>query len=311
MNPDHVTPGGSTPVSADTLRQQVRDRWVVLGFETHLVSAGGSALHVAMGGAGQPLLLLHGYPQSGEIWRKIAPELAREHRLIIPDLPGMGCSDPGTSPHTLLLATQAIESLLESVGVSQVAVVGHDWGGAVGAMLALARPDRASHLVFIESALAGAGFEALWRFDTPNPALAFIPLLLLQGVAERLVAGREQVFLHHLWETFTADKTAAPFEAWTPYIASMSRPEIFTSSADYYRSAYQSAQDTQRLLAAGKLAIPVLPMGGERSFGAHVESMARNFAVNVEPGFVCKGAGHFVPEERPEELRDAIRHFLK
>lgn len=311
MNLDSLTPAGSTAASADTLRQQVRERWAALGFETHLVSAGGSALHVAMGGAGQPLLLLHGYPQSGEIWRKIAPDLAREHRLIIPDLPGMGCSDPGARPHTLLAATQAIENLLESAGVSQAAVVGHDWGGAVGATLALAHPARVTRLVFIESAVAGAGFEALWRFDTPNSTLAFIPFLLLQGVAEALVAGREQVFLHHLWETFTADKTAAPFEDWTPYLASMRRPEIFTSSADYYRSAYQSAKDSQRLLAAGKLAIPVLPVGGERSFGAHVESMARNFASNVEPGMVCTGAGHFVPEERPDELRDAIRQFLK
>ena len=292
------------------LRQAAERRWAMAGFETRLVAAGGTTLHVAVGGKGAPVLLLHGYPQSGEIWRKIAPSLAGDQRLIMPDAPGMGLSDEGRAPHTLVAAADAMDALLQTLDVGPVAVVGHDWGGAVGATLALAHPHRVKRLAFVESALAGAGFETFWRFDTPNPKLTFIPFLLMQGVAEALVVGREEVFLRHLWDTFTGDKSAAPFEDWAPYVAAMRSPGRFTGAADYYRSAYLSGDDSRRLLATGKLAVPVLPIAGELSFGAANEAMARNFATDVRPGIVLAGAGHFVPEERPAAVTEALRAFL-
>jgi pimeloyl-ACP methyl ester carboxylesterase len=222
----------------------------------------------------------------------------------------MGLSDPGTTPHLLATAAEDVAAVLASLGVQQAAIVGHDWGGAVGATLALSHRDAANRLVFIESALAGAGFEQFWRFDAPNPALTFIPFLLMGAAAEALTAGREEVFLHHLWDTFTADKAAAPFEAWAPYVAALRRPGQFSAAADYYRCAYRSAEDTKRLLAAAKLAVPVLPIAGALSLGAANEEMAKNFAADVRPGLVLEGAGHFVPEERPREVLAALQSFL-
>lgn len=296
--------------SLSALRSAAGNRWAASGFATRNVAVSGTTLYVALGGKGSSVVLLHGYPQSGEIWRNIASTLIRDHQVIVADLPGMGLSDTGQSPHTVLAAAEAIDALLQALGIAQAAVVGHDWGGAVGATLALAHRDRVSRLVFIESALAGAGFLSVWRFDAPNPKLTFIPFLLMRGTSEALVADREETFLRHLWETFTGYKAAAPFANWAPYVAALRVPGRFSAAADYYRSAYASAEDTKRLLAAGKLTIPVLPIAGAQSFGSANEAMARNFAADVRPGLVLPGVGHFAAEERGAEVSEALRAFL-
>lgn len=302
----------SAPASEtiDALRQSAKKRWAAHGFDTRVVSANGTDIHVAVGGRGSTVVLLHGYPQSGEIWRYIAPVLAKQYRVIIPDLPGMGLSSAGPGQHSLLAAANDVQALLAALDVEQAAIVGHDWGAAVGATLALAHRDVATKLAFIESALAGAGFEQLWRFDKPNPVLTFIPFLLMRGVAEALVTGRENIFLHHLWEASTTNKQGAPFVNWAPYVDAISQPGQFSASADYYRSVYASAEDTRHLLAYGKLAIPVLPIAGAQSFNAGNEKMAQNFAMHVRAGIIFQNTGHFVAEERPRELVAVLEPFL-
>jgi pimeloyl-ACP methyl ester carboxylesterase len=194
---------------------------------------------IAEAGCGDPVILLHGYPQSGEVWRFVAPELAKTHRVIIPDLRGMGLSDAAKDGYDLNNVAEDIHQLVLSMGISKVKVVGHDWGAAVGAVYALRYRDEVSRLGFLESALAGAGFEDLWNFSKPNGVFAFIPFLLMgeadakEDTTAALLQGRESIFLHHLWETFTGDKEAAPFAGWSPYVAAMSRPGIAISSSSY------------------------------------------------------------------------------
>jgi pimeloyl-ACP methyl ester carboxylesterase len=87
---NHPDPQAAGSNSLDDLRRPVGHRWAVHGFKTQVVAVNGIAIHVAAGGRGSPVVLLHGYPQSGEIWRGIAPTLALRHLVIIPDLRGMG-----------------------------------------------------------------------------------------------------------------------------------------------------------------------------------------------------------------------------
>src|SRR5580658_4629473 len=142
MNPPDLQAAGSN--SVDALRRAAGDRWAMHGFKTQVLAVNGIAIHVAAGGQGSPVVLLHGYPQSGEIWRGIAPTLALRHLVIIPDLRGMGLSDPGTEPHRLVTAAEDVNAVLAAFGVKQAAIVGHDWGGAVGATLALSHREVAS-----------------------------------------------------------------------------------------------------------------------------------------------------------------------
>jgi pimeloyl-ACP methyl ester carboxylesterase/heme-degrading monooxygenase HmoA len=308
--------GESSPeVMDDTLRSRCKQRWASRGFATRMVRVNGVSLHVAESGQGDPVLMLHGYPQSGEIWRSIAPELAKSHRVVIPDLRGMGLSEAAAGGYDLGNLAEDMHQLVLSLDLSSIKVVAHDWGAAVGAVYAMRYRNEVSRLAFIESALAGAGFEALWNFSNPNGVFAFIPFLLMgennveQDTTAALLKGRESIFLRHLWTTFTGDKAAAPFEDWAPYVAAMARPGIASASSSYYRAVYKSA-DQVRVLVTEKLAIPVLAVAGEKGIGANLEALVRAFSSNLVDNILVSGAGHFVAEERPLELTAALQGFL-
>jgi pimeloyl-ACP methyl ester carboxylesterase len=305
----------TSPVSTQSLVQAANRRWAMRGFTARTVKINGVVLYVAEAGKGDPVVLLHGYPQSGEVWRLVAPELAKNHRVIIPDLRGMGLSEAAGNGYDLATVAEDVHQLVASLGLSSVKVVGHDWGGAVGAVYAMRYRNEVTKLAFLESALAGAGFEKLWDFSRKNDAFTFIPFLLMgesdgaEDTTASLLKGRERIYLHHLWATFTGDKAAAPFTEWEPYVAAMTRPGIAVSSASYYRSVYQTA-DEVRGMVGQKLEIPVLAIAGEKGIGANHEALVRAFATNLAGNVIVPGAGHFVAEERPAEVLATLTPFL-
>jgi pimeloyl-ACP methyl ester carboxylesterase len=306
---------GSDCATLDRPRVEARRRWAALGFQTRVAELAGVHLHVAEAGQGDLVILLHGYPQSGEVWRHIAPTLAKNHTVAISDLRGMGLSGIPESGYDLSTVAADIHQLVERMGHRQFKVVGHDWGGAVGAFLALQHRLEVTKLVFIESAVAGLGFESLWNFATPNPVMSFIPFLLMGGadqdsdITRSLLRGREEMFLHHLWQTFTGDKEAAPFQSWEPYVGAMARIGVARAGASYYRSAYTTAEQA-RALASHKLEIPLLAIAGQNGIGRHHRPLVEAFAQKLHGDIVLDGAGHFVPEERPHEALAAITPYL-
>jgi len=308
-----VEPGSDN--SIEFLRADAQRRWASCGFKTQVATVNGVNLYIARAGGGDLVFLLHGYPQSGEIWRSVAIELAKNHTVVIPDLRGMGLSQVAPSGYDLSTVAEDIHQLALYMGHKRVKVVGHDWGAAVGAVYALRYREEVTKLVFIESALAGCGFETLWSFSTPNPGLSFIPFLLMgagnpaMDITAELLHGREEVFLQHLWTTFTGDKMSAPFESWAPYIAAMARPGLASSSASYYRSAYETADQVQALIAH-KLDIPVLAISGEKGIGAHHRPLVEAFAQHLHRDVIVRGGGHFLPEERPREALAAIIPYI-
>jgi pimeloyl-ACP methyl ester carboxylesterase len=171
-------------------------------------------------------------------------------------------------------------------------------------------------LAFLESALAGAGFEDLWNFSKPNAVFTFVPFLLMgesdssEDTTTALLKGRESIYLHHLWATFTGDKQAAPFAGWAPYVAAMARPDVARSSSCYYRAVYTTAEQVRTLVALKKLEIPVLAIAGEKGIGANHEALVRAFASNLRGNIIIRGAGHFLAEERPNEITAALKTLL-
>jgi pimeloyl-ACP methyl ester carboxylesterase/heme-degrading monooxygenase HmoA len=306
----------SEPALVDeTLRSQCKQRWLARGFTTRTVRVNGVTLHLSEAGHGDPVLMLHGYPQSGEAWRLVAPDIAKSHRVVIPDLRGMGLSEATKTGYDLSNIAEDLHQLVLSLNLSRIKVVGHDWGAAAGAVYALRYRNEVTHLAFLESALAGAGFETLWNFSKPNGVFTFIPFVLMGesdsevDTTAALLEGRESIFLHHLWATFTADTTAAPFEGWSSYVEAMARPGIAVSSSSYYRAAYVSA-DQVRALVGEKLAIPVLAIAGKEGIGANHEGLVRAFSSNLASNIIVPGAGHFLAEERPAEVVSALAKFL-
>jgi heme-degrading monooxygenase HmoA len=125
------------PDRSEALFEDVSRRWAELGLKSSMIGVNGVDLHVASGGTGSPLVLPHGYPQSGEIWRSVVPELTKTHHVIVPDLRGMGLSGIARSGYDLPNVADDLHQLISHVGLRQAAVAGHDWGGAVGAVWAL------------------------------------------------------------------------------------------------------------------------------------------------------------------------------
>lgn len=299
---------------ARSFKLMLRDaaaRWKRIGFEAKRIRAGQTNIQVASGGQGVPVILLHGYPQSGETWRRVAPELARERQVIVPDLPGMGLSDIKQGGYDLLTIAEDIHAVVAALGLKEVDLIGHDWGGAVAAVYALRYRQEVRRLTFIESALGGAGFENAWVFHAPNPRLTFIPFLLSENLSKELVAGREDIWLRHLWQTFTCNKAEAPFTEWGPYLEAMQRPGLFRASGEYYRAVYGAAGKVRELIAAAKLTIPVLSIAGGASFGEAQLPLVEAFAGNITRHVVVPESGHFVPEEQPRALLTELKKFLE
>jgi pimeloyl-ACP methyl ester carboxylesterase len=140
--------------------------------------------------------------------------------------------------------------------------------------------------------------------------MTFIPFLLTDPLAECLIVGREEIFLHHLWNTFTHNKSRISFDAWEPYVDAMKRPGLIRSSASYYRALYGAISRVQELIAAGKVAIPVLSISGRASFGDAQTQFVEAFANNMVKHVSVADAGHFVAEEQPEALLAELRLFL-
>jgi pimeloyl-ACP methyl ester carboxylesterase len=222
----------------------------------------------------------------------------------------MGLSGIATSGYDLPNVADDLHQLVAQLGLRQVAVAGHDWGGAAGAVWSLRHRGDVSRFAFIESAVGGAGFESIWAFNRPNPAMTFIPFLLSDPLAESLTVGREETFLHHLWSTFTHNKDRVPFAAWKPYVEAMKRPGLMRSSASYYRSVYAAVDRVRELIDTGKLTIPVLSISGEASFGEAARPFVEAFASNIVRHVVVPNCGHFVAEEQPEALTDEFRAFF-
>lgn len=168
--------GPSTDDVSD-LEKQTKQRWADQRFETRKVRANGVDLHVVEAGTGDPVILLHGYPQSGESWRLIAPELARSHRIVVPDLRGMGLSAAPARGYDLKTVAEDIHQLAVGLGMAKVKVVGTDWGGAVGAVYAMCYRDEVAKLAVLESSLPGAGFESALDFSQRNDLFTFVPFL--------------------------------------------------------------------------------------------------------------------------------------
>jgi pimeloyl-ACP methyl ester carboxylesterase len=292
-----------------TLRQDVDRVWAERGFATRTVRANGVDIYVATSGQGPALLLLHGYPQSNLIWRDVAPALARQFTVIVPDLRGMGLSGKTTEGYDLFNVTEDMRALVRSMGFDQVAIAGHDWGASAGYVYAARYPKEVSRFAFLDSAVPGAGFEDFFNFSKKNAAFQPMVFAMMEGTSEALVAGRESLYLRHLWQLFTGDKQRVDWASWQPYVRMSEQPGAFSGGAAYYRALYRSVEQVKPLTQT-PLTVPVLTITGALSTGPYGEQLMKKLASDVRRSVVLEGAGHFVAEERAAEVTRELQAFF-
>jgi pimeloyl-ACP methyl ester carboxylesterase len=276
-------------------------------FTSRYIDTGDLRLHAVIGGEGPPLLLVHGWPETWYGWRLLMPALARDFEVIAVDQRGRGLSDkPAGGYDTGTLAGDMV-ALMDVLGHHRFAVVGHDTGFAIGYALAADHPDRIDRVALAEipGSPGAAPSPPVFVPGPINDRLWHLPFNRLEGINEQLVEGREAIFFG--WE-FDAAAKKLPDDVIDYYVGLLSDPDSLRGSFGFYRALDTTiAQDVQR--TARRLAMPVLAIGGEASFGEHVADAMKLAADDVE-SLVLPGTGHFVAEEAPDEMLAALGTFL-
>ncbi|MBF6176602.1 alpha/beta fold hydrolase [Nocardia blacklockiae] len=281
------------------------------------VRVGDVALNVATAGSGAPVVLLHGFPQTHLAWRHVATDLARDHRVVCPDLRGYGESDKpadilGTDTYSKrTMATDIIE-LMRSWGHRRFALVGHDRGGLVAFRAGLDHPEAISHVAILDVLPAADMWATL---HGTAGIFAFHLYLLAQpgDIAERMIRADPDLFFGHFLDSWTRDRDAIPAAIRAEYLdAARSREAIAAVCADYRASAYvDNRHDEADRRAGRRLAMPVAALWqdpGERVLPFDPQALWSAWTTDLRTATV--ECGHFLPEERPETVVEAVRDLI-
>jgi pimeloyl-ACP methyl ester carboxylesterase len=275
------------------------------GFKTQAVAVDGGVVSVTQGGSGPPVVLIHGYAETSQMWKPLAMVLAPRFTVIAPDLPGIGESSIPKDGIDMKRSAERVHAAVRSLGYSKVRVVGHDIGLMVAYAYAAMYLQEVEKLVLMDAFLPGvAGWEAVYN----NPRIWHFRFY---GAApEALAKGRERIYLDDLWNNFAADKNRSIPEAdRRACTQSYARPGRTAAGFAYFASFPKTATDFGEL-AKTKLAIPVLSIGGEKSLGDVLGEQTKLVASDVTV-VVLKDTGHWMLEERPDETIAALVRFLQ
>jgi pimeloyl-ACP methyl ester carboxylesterase len=275
------------------------------GFRQQFVETDGATIHVRVGGSGPAVVLLHGYGETGDMWAPLATDLAKDHTVIVPDLRGLGLSSKPAGGFDKKTQAGDLAGVMRTLGVGQADVVAHDIGNMVAFQFAAQHPERVRRLVLIDAPVPGVGpwdevlkNPLLWHFRFGGPDM------------ERLVAGRERIYLDRFWNEFSATPARFGEAARSHYAALYARPGAMHSGFAQFAAFDQDAIDNRAFLAAGgRLKMPVLAVGGEKSFGPMMATVMRSAGDDVTEGIV-PDSGHWIMEENPEGTRRLVRGFL-
>lgn len=276
---------------------------VPAGFSHAWHDTGDARLHYVIGGSGPPLVLLHGFPNTWFAWRDVMTKLADRRTVIAPDLRGLGDSEPGTLPNDVPTGVADLTHLLNALAVGPVDLAGQDWGGSTAFAFTTAHPDQVRRLAVLEAMPAGP-----WTKSTGGRAAWFVGLHQLPDLPELLTNGREREYLGWFYRAFSSTEGVPTGEAIEEYLRTYAQPGALASAFARYRGVEQEIEHNGAHLAS-PLGVPVLALGGERVLGAAVADNLRNAATRVEQ-LVLPGLGHYLAEEDPRAVADALRHFI-
>ncbi len=280
------------------------------GFTRHTATVDKMKIHYVVGGKGPPVVLLHGWPQTSHSWRKVAPAIAAKgYTVIAPDLPGLGDSGRVADTYSKKDAARHLRGLVQQLGHKKIYLVGTDWGGPVAYHYAAQYPDEVRRVAIMESAFLGFGAEELTDLAKPDRLWHF-HFHMVPDLPEKLLAGKERMYLSYYFSGFSHVKTGITEADIDEYLRTYTAPDAMRSSLAYYRSIPQDRKDNQEA-AKTKLKMPVLAVGGDRVLADHLTTNLPRLADNVR-GIVLKNTGHYLAEERPEELtRELLKFFAE
>jgi pimeloyl-ACP methyl ester carboxylesterase len=278
--------------------------------EHHYAKLSAATLHYVTAGAGVPVVLLHGWPQSWYGWRHVIPALADRYRVVAPDLRGLGDSSrPLEGYDKKTVAADLWELLSGTLGLRRFHLVGHDWGGPTAVALAAAHQEAVISLAILDVTIPGIGPDISQGGTRWHHAFHMTP-----DLPEALVQGRERAYLSWFYKEFSWQPQAIAEADITEYLRTYTAPGALRAGFAYYRNIPRDIADNKALLDSGfRLKMPVLALGGERmearGRGSQPEESLRCIADDVTGGVIAE-CGHFIPEEQPDALAARLLEFF-
>lgn len=276
-------------------------------------ASGGVSLNVAIGGSGPPLVLLHGFPQTHLMWRRVAADLAADHTVICPDLRGYGASDKpaesdGTTYAKRTMAADIV-AVARALGHDRFALAGHDRGALVAFRAGLDHPEAITHLACLDV------LPTLDMWDVMHgvtAAVGFHLYLMAQppGLPEQLIAAAPDAFFGHFLDIWTNDASAIPADVRAAYLDAC-RAAVPSIVADYRASAGIDVDHDRTDRAAGnrlRMPVAVLQQDWGSALGFDAAALWSAWAPDLRHTPVTWG--HFMAEEAPVEIAGALRDLL-
>jgi pimeloyl-ACP methyl ester carboxylesterase len=286
------------------------------GFTSNVANINGVRLHYLLGGNpnGPPVLLWHGFLSTSYAWRKVMPALADAGlAVLVPDMRGYGDSDKpaGTEGYDARALAEEFRALVRDIGFGAgrpLTLVAHDMGAPPALLWAADHPAEVAGLLYIEVPVMLS--EVLTKIIAYTPeamkmgSMWWWILPLAPDVPERLIVGNERAFLTWFYERY-ATPDAIDTATVAEYLRTFSGREGVLGALGVYRAAFTTIEQTAPLTEK-KVQVPLVALGGDRAQGPQIRKMVEMVAENVDGGSIAD-CGHFVPEERPDEI---VRHVL-
>lgn len=267
------------------------------------IETDGATIHTRIGGTGPAVVMLHGFADTGDMWAPLVQALPGR-TAVVPDLRGMGLSSHPAGGYDKKSQGRDIAQVLDRLGIDTADLVTHDIGNMVGYALAAQYPARVKRWVIMDAPLPGIGpwdeilkSPMLWHFNFRGPDM------------ERLVQGRERIYLDRFWNELSATPAAIDEATRQHYAALYARPGGMHSAFEQFAAFTQDAVDNKAFAAKEKLGMPVLAIGADKSFGTMQADVMRFVASDVT-GEVIANSGHWLMEEQPAATVSAITRFL-
>ncbi|WP_207400524.1 alpha/beta fold hydrolase [Actinomadura roseirufa] len=279
---------------------------------TGMAAVNGIRMHYTRAGTDGPLLvLLHGWPQTGYMWRHLIEPLAEKYVVVAPDLRGYGHSDKPLSGYDKRTMAEDVSALMRHLGHENASVIGHDRGGRVAHRWGLDRPDEVEQVVILDIIPTR---EVLERLDRDYAARQWHWMFHLQGDLPELLAGSNiGAYLGYFFEKWTFNRSVFDPETVARYVAAFSAPGALRASFDDYRESWgtDAEHDNADHEAGRKLTMPLQVLWGATGSSAALPTVDiwSQYAENVI-GAPIPECGHFLPEERPDEVLAELRTFL-
>lgn len=283
------------------------------GFTTHLAPVGAVEIGWSMGGAGPPLLLLHGFPQTRALWAQVAPDLARDFTVICPDLRGYGASakPDAVSAYTFREMARDQVALLAHLGIERCAVIGHDRGGRVGHRLALDHPGRVTRLCVMDIIPTHRLLSDL-RQEVASAYYHWFFLAQPAPLPDRLIAADPDFY----FASCLAGWGKAGLDQFDPgqlaqYRAAWRDPDTIRGMCNDYRATLAHDFHDDSADAQARLGCPLHVLYGQDGVMARLFDFAAAWAPKGrEVQTKALPGGHFFIDTHPEETRQALRALL-